>query len=668
MTTVDENLAVRLADRSPEVRRRAVASLGGLELDRQGALVLGALRDEDWRVRKEMVAQLIRSPSGPELTPALIDAAIQVGDIGLRNAAAEALAALGPRAVTELAERLPALDPNGRVIACEIAGRSRDPRAEEILIAVLGDPDPNVRVAAAEWLAEHGRDAAREALIRCLGGADRLLTLAALQSLNALGALVPCAALLPLVDEPLLSSEVVIALGRCGEPAAASLITARLRADPSAARALELLHDTSPEAAGEVERVLSAIPEGELSAFVPAAREGDPAEQRAALRCLMWARREGFVPLFVELARDESLHPLLIAGLEAWGDAAEAALERLLPRATNRELASVLGLLARLMSPRPERDEVARFGPWLESDEPMVATAAAGVLARFGDARVVDRLVDLCGSPTTRVRRAASHALAEIGRREPAAVRDAVLAVELEGERGVELCRVLAIVGRPEDAPLLAGSLGSPLARLRRAVVGALAAVAREEAVQTISMAMTDEDEGVQMAAALALARIGPAAAETILSGLAAAEGPLRAALIRALGQVGHPEAPSILRAMCREGAGEAVAALEAMENLGLEPGEIGEEILAHPDAEVVKRALTSLGSAVTSRQLAGLLQHPAWDVRLAAVERLAEAAPEPGQLAALDEHRRRETDDLVRRALDRTLAALAGRDEAGRG
>jgi HEAT repeat protein len=666
MSAVETELAARLADPSPEVRRRAVADLGKLPLADQGARVRGALADEDWRVRKEMIAQLIRSPSGPALSGTLIDAAIQVGDIGLRNAAAEALAGLGASAVTDLAARLPALEPSGRIIGCEVIGRSRDPRAGELLVAALADPDPNLRVCAAEWLGEHGGDAAVAALTACLGGTDRLLALAALQSLNGLGACLPCAALMPLVDDPLWGAEIVIALGRCGDPAAAPLIAARLRVEPSAARALERLHDGSKAAAAQVEQVLAATLERDLAALEPLAREGEPGDQRAALRCLMWSRRREFVPLFAELARDEGLHPLLLEGLAAWGSAAEEALEDLLPGAEKRELASVLGLLARLMEPRPGRDEVARFAAHLESTDPVVATAAAGVMARFGDERVVKRLIELCGDDVARVRRAAGHALVEIGRREPAAVRRAVLGVELEGERGVELCRALEVVGRAGDAALLAGALGSPHLRLRRAAIGALAAVAKDAAVETISMAMTDEDLGVQMAAAVALARIGPAAAETILSGLAAATGPLKAVLIRALGQVGHPEAPAILRRMCREGAAEAIAALEALKSLGLEPKEIADEILAHPDAEVVKRALASLGAAVTPGQLAGLLGHRAWDVRLAAVERFAEAAPAPAALAALRGHRQRETDDLVRRAIERIL--LADRAQPGRG
>jgi len=443
-----EDLEAGLVDPCPEVRRLSVTALGRLPLADRAGQVLRALGDDDWRVRKEMAAQLIRSPSGAALEGALIEAAIQVDNIGLRNAAAEVLAWLGGSAITGLEARLSGLPPSGRIAACEVIGRSRDPRAAGILVRLLDDPEPNVRACAAEWLGGHGGEAATEALAARLSGEDRLLILAALQSLNGLGARLPCAALIPLADDQMLAAEALTALGRCGDPDAASAVAARLGSEPAAARALETLHDTGGETAAECERVLAAAPDERLDALAALAREGEPDRQRAALRCLLWSGRTEFVPLFVELARDESLHPVLLEGLEAWGPAAAAALEDLLPRIGNRKLASAIGLLARLTRPASDRDDTARFAAYLDADEPMVATAAAGLIARLGDSRAVPRLIEMAGHEQARVRRAAGYALAEIGRREPAAVRAAVIALEIEGGRGVELCRALEVVGR----------------------------------------------------------------------------------------------------------------------------------------------------------------------------------------------------------------------------
>ena len=57
---------------------------------------------------------------------------------------------------------------------------------------------------------------------------------------------------------------------------------------------------------------------------------------------------------------------------------------------------------------------------------------------------------------------------------------------------------------------------------------------------------------GVTTTASMLLARIGPPAAETIVTALHAAEGPLKASLTRALGKVGHPEAQEILKIRTR--------------------------------------------------------------------------------------------------------------------
>ena len=76
----------------------------------------------------------------------------------------------------------------------------------------------------------------------------------------------------------------------------------------------------------------------------------------------------------------------------------------------------------------------------------------------------------------------------------------------------------------------------------------------------------------------------------------------------------------------------------------------------ASDDAEVVKQALTSMGDAVTRRQLVKLLGHQAWDVRLAAVERLAPDTGEDEVGAALEARLEGERDDLVAGAIERAL------------
>jgi len=164
------------------------------------------------------------------------------------------------------------------------------------------------------------------------------------------------------------------------------------------------------------------------------------------------------------------------------------------------------------------------------------------------------------------------------------------------------------------------------------------------------------EDMGVCMAAAGALAEVGPAAAETIVSALSSAEGPLKGALLRSLGRVGHTEAAAILKGMFNESADVALAALEAIEKLEIDAKHLQREILHHPDSEVIKSALSVLDVGLESEQLLHLLEHSAWDVRLAVVDRMVAEVDSIQIRDALRTRLESEDDELVRNAIETAL------------
>ena len=659
MNVSKESIAARLEDPSPEVRRRAVRELAQIAPEQAGELVLAALGDEDWRVRKETILIVADLELGEDLVEALIDAMEQEDDVGLRNGASEALAGARVDVVTPLSARLPRMNASGRKIALEVIGRTEDPRAVPTLVEHLGNEDANIRVCAAELLGDHSGKESAEALAGCLSGDDSLLTLAALQSLNKMGAKVGWASLEPLVDQPIFGSEILFAMARSSEPSAAAPIVDKLQRNPSAARCLEILHGTSAEAARAVEEALTAAGDEILEALSGIADDEESENRRAAVRNLIWSRDTARVETLISLSGDEALHRIIVDGLMEWGQPALEEIERILPRVTGRTLVSVVGLLGKMLSDEEGPAKAALFTAYLNSTDEMVATAAAGAIARFGDVAVLPRLMELAGHEERRVRRAAGYAMAQIGLRHPEDVREAISALEVEGPAGIELCRVFEAVGRPEDLGIIARALSSPDPELRKTALGTLASVAGSAAVDTISLSMTDEDVGVRMAAASALARIGPAAAETIVSAIHTARGPLKTALVRALGMVGHFEAQSILSSMCEGSADLAMAALEAMQNLGLDPGEMKQEILGHRDPEVIKKALIFLGPQISLDELEGLLGHPQWDVRLAAVDRLSSSPMDNDAVVALLSARfAREDDDLVRASISRALQA----------
>lgn len=651
-----DDVRTRLRDGSPEVRRRAVMDIASLRSEEVEDIIIDALGDEDWRVRKQATSIAAAFGDIPKLISRLIDEMVQEENVGLRNAAREVLATAGREAISEIIARMPALDASGRKIAIEVLGATNDQRAVDVLIGNLNDEDQNVRACAAEWLGEQGGEASTNALQKCLESDDKLLVLAALQSLNRLGVKIPWSKLEPISEERLYGPELVLAMGRSGAKEAASKIAEALESDPAACRAMELLHNHSPEAACEVETVLKKVNYDVLQYLAGWTKNGEPAEQKAAASCILWARSIDHMKIVALLARNESLYPLLLEELRKWGSDAKIAMEGMLADLEGKELASVIALLSRLIDESEGMAKIELFAKYLNEDDLAIVTAAVAAVARFGDASTVDRLLELSECGDDRLRGAAGQAIVEIGRRFPAEVRDKIIGLEIDGLRGIQLCRVLEIVGEAEDAFRLSTTLSSPNPQLRAAVLRVFASISGTTAVETIALAMTDEDREVRMAAAASLGRIGPAAAETIVSALHTAEGPLKPALIRALGRVGHPEAPTILRGMCRESAEIALAALEAMRALNMEADAVRGEILAHPDGEVVKQALSVLGAQVQIAELVQLLDNTGWDVRLAAVGGLSEKIGEERVREALMEHLEKEKDDLVLDAIERVI------------
>ena len=94
-----------------EERRQATAELGRAPLGDALPLLLLALGDDDWRVRKEATVVARAFGAAPPLVEALVEVFAGTGDnVGLRNAAVEVLAGAGRPATLALGAAMPRLD------------------------------------------------------------------------------------------------------------------------------------------------------------------------------------------------------------------------------------------------------------------------------------------------------------------------------------------------------------------------------------------------------------------------------------------------------------------------------------------------------------------------------------------------------------------------------
>ena len=128
-----------------EVRRLAVERTGVLALGESLPLLIGALGDPDWRVRKAAVERLAACPDTARLAEALIVALADGENPGRRNAAVEALIHCGPRVVPHLIEAATGTDADVRKLVADALAGIGDPRATASLMGLLDDPDPEIR-------------------------------------------------------------------------------------------------------------------------------------------------------------------------------------------------------------------------------------------------------------------------------------------------------------------------------------------------------------------------------------------------------------------------------------------------------------------------------------------------------------------------------------------
>jgi len=385
------------------------------------------------------------------------------------------------------------------------------------------------------------------------------------------------------------------------------------------------------------------------------------------VRLLGLCRHPEAAALLAQAGADDDLVGLVEAALRHRGAPAAGHLLAALPDTPPRALPVLLPVLVDLAVGGPDEAGVAeRLGALLGEEDDLVAAAAAEGLGALGRPEAIGPLVGRIGSGTPRLVRAAGQALARLGGRWPAEVRQALSPIELEGGSAPVLATLLGTVGTADDVPRLRTALGSDQVALRRAAVEALARLGGEAAADAVILALADESTDVQVAAAVALGRIGgPRAAAALRPTLASAAPAVVAAAAGALGELGGEESIAPLRELAASAHGAvASGALDALGRLG-ERGQSSaldeptlEAALLHADAEVVKKGLRWAGrdrGRPSLDRLVRALGHDAWDVRHLAA-RLLGGLGSAAAREALARRREAETDALVLAAIAEAL------------
>jgi HEAT repeat protein len=627
------------------------------------------LHDESWRVRHAAAEGLRRVPDAERVTSSLISILGERGETGARNAAAEALAGMGPVATEPLVRLLEHDDPDQRKLAADILGQRGQPEVEAALLRALSDEDLNVRVAAAEALGRMGGDAAARALEPLLDTPTPLLRLAALEGLASLKHAPVLARVMPLVEDPGLRRSALRLLGLYPPGVSTERICQALASPVRSVREAALVAlGTQATGLGPYERgeldavarsVLGRIPG--VTDRVAQALDGDDVQVRAGALVAAGALSDASLAVAVaEVAREDRLLREVLFTLGQLGPEGRKVLlgsmgTLSLPARTVAAEALVL-LVDSTSVP-----ELLAFLEWAEDDLRSVVVRALG---RTRSPEAVSPLVDLLADPS--LAGVASRALELLTGVHPL-VAVAALEAAVEQRTTPAAVAVLGRVGGARVLPLLRRLSRDEEAPWRAAAVEAAARADGEAGQELARGALADESVLVRTAAVRSLGQQGGKDVANFL-GLALKDEDrgVRVAAVEAVGVAGAKERAPDLEALVRHGDGAlAMLAVRALAKLGMVGTGMLWDALSHPDPEVVKAALTALATADASADGAALavslLGHPRWDVRVAAARvlgGLARAECIPALRHALEV----EQDPLARVAMADAVDRLSGR------
>jgi len=512
-------------------------------------------------------------------------------------------------------------DENPAVVcdALQILGRRADAVAVPTIVELTRHADDNVALAAVEALGRIGGRVAIESLLELVQGRNFFRTFPTIDVLGRSQDSRVLGTLIELAGEALYALEAVRALGRLGDPAAASALVSLLgRANDNLVRAIAValvaIHDHAKRrfATGvAVERVLLG------AASLPALREklvesvqrADPSEQVALGEVLAWIGEESTVPALLTL-------------LEGPGTVAQVAAQSLrklvavaepqLLEALRTSSAARKRLLIPILGGRAGASDA--LVACLDDEDPGVRALACDALARSADPRVCRALFALLGDAEGRVAQAALGAVQSLGSSE---TKGLALQAADSAEPRVRSAalRVIGYFAYPEGFELLARAASDGDEHVRDAGIAGLPLYEEPRAVELLIQAAHHAVMRTRTAAIRALGHTSST------PGAGRAREELRAALgdpnpwvryyaCQSLGRLEDDGAAELLAARLSDDSGQVrVAAVDALAHL---PGSHAFEVLSatvgSTDPDLHRAALVALGISKRREALPMLL------------------------------------------------------------
>lgn len=654
---------------SEEERYQLVQQQQGLPLEQSRSLLMAALGDDCWRVRKQAVELLLAARPDQSDLHLLVELLRDEDNAGLRNTTAELMVRTGQQAVAVLLAYLHDDDHDLRKLVVDALAAIGGTEAGNGLIAALGDSDSNVAAAAAEGLGQVGGEAAEQALLQHLGqNREQFFRFNALASLGRIGSPGP----LPMVvrhlsDQEMLRKPVYEALGQIGgdleavelllQGATSHLPSVRRAAVYSLARVIQRFDDELLEEARK--KLNNTVQHGLVGHVAACYNNADSQQGEAVLYLLGLIADPGQLQLLFSALADERMAHFAEQALQGFGDHALLAAR---DSFRSIELPEERIALCRFAGRSGLAGAVELVGLGLVDHEPGVRAAAALSAARLHNPELLGLVANLLNDADHEVQETALAALRHYADLDPRLVGSIAERLVESGDRSHRY-GAATLFAALKDFDQLGRLLKDEDATVREAAVRASGRLFTAGSCASLMITLSDEDPDVRIAAAEALAECSCAAAVTPLRLSLQDQDPwVQAAALQSLVRlIGKNSLPDLLE--CWDKGAEVVqlACLEAIERINSpEALQIISNNLGHRDGEVLKRAIELIQfkqPELLQPWLQHCLFHRDWDIRLTTV-RACGALPVEEQWMFLQQALQHEDNDLVRAEINQILGS----------
>jgi HEAT repeat protein len=616
-----------LSDGDIEVRRQAVEQLRGRRDSSCIPLLLGAMADISWRVRKSAVEILFNEYAPDQYIRGLIELLYIEDNAGARNSAIEALIKLGRKATVYLVEGFRTANRDVRKFIIDVLGEQMDSRSLPLMLEALKDEDENVRATAVEHLGKIGELSVVDALIEILDSGDLWTAYPAADALGRIGNRKAVPHLLAALNRKPLREPVLKALGMLADPSAlppviSLLLDSSRNIQEHVLRTIEKMYHNGIKAEEITVELKKGLGDKVIDVLIDHAWSNKNEVRISSILLLGLMKDEAAYGPLLDISHEEEFSEDVKKAFVFIGRDRPESLLKLFDTGNPHQRRFICEVAGEIVSP-VYHDKFARL---MQDDDGHVRSLAARSMALLNNAESVPMLMRLLIDPYEDVQDAAVDALSMLKTH----LELKELLSMLKSEYAVlrrNIARLLGRIQAVEAVTDLGFALKDEKVAVRKAVVGALSLIGTEEAVRYLKYALTDEDPDIRISAILSLGSVG---GEGILDSLAILTADpddfVRVSAAKAIGMLKDSRAVNILMFLLKDKSGFVVStALEALKTLdGEEARTAIAEMLSSPDDEVKRTAIACLEAFEGVEDLLlPFLKDPDWAARMTAVRAL---------------------------------------------